>query len=121
MSLRRLVVLAVVLEGRSPSEVAQTYGVSRSWVYTLLSRYKAEGEQAFEPRSRRPTSSPRAVCADTVALITALREELVSAGLDAGAATIRWHLADRHQVTVAESTIWRTLTRQGLIVPQPRK
>ena len=30
------------------------YGVSESWIFELLARYKAEGEAAFEPRSRRP-------------------------------------------------------------------
>jgi hypothetical protein len=39
------------------SEVAKSYGVARSWVYTLLARYQAEGEGAFEPRSRRPKTS----------------------------------------------------------------
>jgi hypothetical protein len=28
----------------------KSYGVARSWVYTLLARYQAEGEAAFEPR-----------------------------------------------------------------------
>jgi transposase len=36
----RLVITAVVLEGRSPSEVAKTYEVSRSWIYELVARYR---------------------------------------------------------------------------------
>ena len=52
MSKARLVITAVELEGRSPSEVAASYGVSRSWVYELLARYRAEGDSALEPRSR---------------------------------------------------------------------
>lgn len=58
MSKARLVITAVVLEGRSQSEVAKTYGVSKGWVSKLIARYNAEGEGAFEPRSRRPKSSP---------------------------------------------------------------
>ncbi len=32
MSMARVVIMAVVLEGRSKSEVAHDYGVSRRWV-----------------------------------------------------------------------------------------
>ena len=121
MSLARVVVLAVVVEGRSPSEVARAYSVSRSWIYTLVGRYRREGEAAFLARSRRPRTSPRSICPELVAEIVSLREELTRAGHDAGAATIAWHLEQRHDVRVAAVTVWRTLTRMGLIVPQPRK
>lgn len=50
----RLVITAVVLENRPIAEVVRDFGVSRSWFYELLARYRAEGEAAFEPRSRRP-------------------------------------------------------------------
>ena len=53
VSKARLVITAVVVEGRSPSEVARSYGVARSWVYELVARYRAEGDTAFEARSRR--------------------------------------------------------------------
>ena len=49
MSKARLVITAVVVEGRSPSEVARSYSVARSWVDALVARYHAEGEAAFEP------------------------------------------------------------------------
>ena len=60
MSKARLVITAVVLEGRSHSEVARAYGVSQGWISRLVARYRQEGEAAFEPRSRRPRSSPAA-------------------------------------------------------------
>ena len=60
MSKARLVITAVVAEGRSQGEVARAYGVSQGWVSRLVARYRAEGEAAFEPRSRRPRTSPRA-------------------------------------------------------------
>ncbi len=68
MSTSRLVITAVILQKRSVAEVVTEYGVSRSWVYELLARYRAEGEDAFEPRSRRPRRSPRATPAATVEL-----------------------------------------------------
>jgi hypothetical protein len=41
--------------------------------------------------------------------------------LDAVSNTIASHLAKQHQLTVSEATIWRTLTRAGLIIPEPKK
>ena len=121
MSQARLVITAVVLEQRPVADVVAEYGVSRSWVYELLARYKLEGDAAFEPRSRRPLTSPKAISPDTVELIVRLRKGLTEQGLDAGPATLGWHLTHHHQLTVSESTIARTLTREGLVVPEPKK
>ena len=54
MSKARFVITAVVVGGRSQGEVARAYGVSQGWVSHLVARYRAEGDAAFEPRSRRP-------------------------------------------------------------------
>lgn len=117
----RLVITAVVTEHRTPAEVAAAYGVSRSWVYELLARYRAEGDAALEPRSRRPKTSPRAIPDATVELITRLRKELAGQGLDAGPDTIAWHLQHHHQVKVSPATISRYLARAGLVAAEPRK
>jgi len=121
VSKARLVITAVVVEGRRPGEVAAAYGVARSWVYELVARYRAEGDTAFEPRSRRPRTSPTAIADTTVELIVELRRQLSAQGLDAGADTIAWHLEHHHGVRVSRATIDRTLRRQGLVVPAPRK
>jgi transposase len=76
MSKARLVITAVTVEKRPVSEVARDYGVARSWVYTLLARYRAEGEAAFEPRSRRPKTSPKAINDETADLVVRLRKDL---------------------------------------------
>ena len=117
----RLVITAVVVEGRSPSEVARTYNVTRSWVYALVARYRDEGDAAFEPRSRRPKRSPNAIEESTVELILELRRTLTRRGLDAGPDTIRWHLEHHHQIRVHTATIYRTLQRHELITPEPKK
>jgi transposase InsO family protein len=101
--------------------VARTYGVSKGWVSKLVARYRIEGEAAFEPRSRRPTSTPTAIAATTVELIVQLRWDLTRQGLDAGADTIAWHLQQHHGLKVSRATIHRTLHRQGLVVPAPKK
>jgi len=43
VSKARLVITAVVVEGRSQAEVARTYGVSQPWISRLVARYRAEG------------------------------------------------------------------------------
>ena len=121
MSRARLVITALFLEGQTPAEVAARYGVHRSWVYRLKARYLAEGDAALEPRSRRPKTSPTAIPAETIELIVRLRKQLTESGLDAGPDTIAWHLCHHHRVTVSPATIARTLTRQGLVSPQPNK
>jgi transposase InsO family protein len=121
MSKARLVITAVIVEKRSVSEVARAYGVARSWIYTLLARYRAEGEAAFEPRSRRPRTSPTAISDAAVELIVRLRKDLAGQGLDAGPHTIAWHLEHHHQIRVSAATISRYLTRAGLVTPEPKK
>ena len=121
MSKARLVITAVVTEGRSQGEVARAYGVSQGWVSRLVARYRAEGEAAFEPRSRRPKTSPGRSAGGTVDLIVGLRKDLAGQGLDAGPDTICWHLEHHHQVRVSAATISRYLARAGLVTPEPRK
>jgi transposase InsO family protein len=121
MSKARLVITAVVAEGLSQGEAARRYGVSQGWVSRLLGRYRAEGEAAFEPRSRRPRTSPNAIAPGTVDLIVALRKELSGQGLDAGPHTIAWHLQHHHRVTVSPATVSRYLTRHGMVTPDPSK
>ena len=121
MSKARLVITAIEIEGRTVADVVASYGVSRSWIYELLARYRTEGEAAYEPRSRRPKTSPAAISDQTVQLIVLLRKQLTESGLDAGPETIAWHLTHHHQTTVSVSTIARTLTRQSLVTPEPKK
>jgi transposase InsO family protein len=121
MSLARLVVTAVVVEGRSKSAVARDYRVSRRWVITLVQRFLAEGETALAPRSRRPHTSPRRTPRAVEDEIVALRKELDRDGHEAGAATIAYHLEQRHGAAPAVSTIWRILKDRGFVTPQPHK
>jgi transposase InsO family protein len=90
-------------------------------VSKLVARYRADGEAAFEPRSRRPKSSPKAISGESADLIVRLRKELSGQGLDAGPDTICWHLRHHHQVTVSAATVSRYLAARGLVVPEPRK
>jgi transposase InsO family protein len=121
MGMPQLVVTAALVEGRSKSEVAREYGVSRRWVITLVQRYLAEGDAGLQPRSRRPLHSPGRTARDIEEEVIALRKELERDGHEAGAATIAFHLQRRHGDSPAVSTIWRILSARGFVIPQPHK
>jgi transposase InsO family protein len=121
VSKARLVITAVTVENRPVAEVVADYGVARSWVYELLARYRAEGEAAFEPRSRRPHTTPGSTPSAVVDLVLRIRKQLTDAGLDAGAETIGWHLTHRHHTTLSRATINRILVRAGAVTPDPSK
>jgi len=110
-----------VLEQRSQAETARLFEVSESWVSRLVARCRTEGDAAFEPRSRRPRTSPTKTTDETVELIVGLRQQLTAQGLDAGPYTIQWHLKQHHNHTASVSTIRRRLVDAGLITPEPRK
>ena len=121
MDLARYVVDAVVLEGRSYREVARAHGVSKSWVGKLVGRFRTGGYGAIEPRSRAPKTIPHRTPDTLEEEIVALRKELSELGVDAGAATIAYHLGGRHDRVPSVSTIWRVLRRRGFVAPQPHK
>ena len=89
MSKARVIILSVEVEGLSQSEAAALYGVSKGWVSKLMARYRLEGDAAFEPRSRRPKTSPTKVADVMNQAIVNLRVDLTTRGLDAGPATIQ--------------------------------
>ena len=121
MGLARYVVDAVVLEGRSPRQLARQHGISKSWIYELVARYRAGGYAALEPRSRRPHSCAHRTSPELETAIVALRTELAGAGHDAGPATIAHHLSQRRGESPSLATVWRILRRHDLVTPQPHK
>jgi transposase InsO family protein len=119
--LGRYIVDAVVLEGRSPTQIAREHGLSERWVFKLLRRFREGGYASLEPRSRRPKSCSKQVDPQIQDLIVKLRCELAAAGYDAGPQTIHHHLSERVAEPPSVATIWRILKRNGLITPEPHK
>ncbi|WP_237700658.1 DDE-type integrase/transposase/recombinase [Janibacter sp. HTCC2649] len=123
MSRAKLVITAITVEGLSQADAARRYDASQAWVSRLMARFRDEGEAAYEPRSRRPKSSPTAIGGEVIEAILAQRDRLVAAGHDAGPETIHWHLeqSDTLVRVPSRATIARTLTRQGRVTPEPKK
>jgi transposase InsO family protein len=120
-ALARYIVDAVVLERRSPTELARDHGITRRWIHKLVKRFKEGGYSALEPRSRRPHSCSHQISSDVQAKVLRLRQELVAAGHDAGPDTIAHHLKGQVDKVPSAATVWRLLKRNGLITPQPHK
>src|SRR4051794_5659579 len=121
MDLAGYVIKAVLVEGRSVREVAADHGVSKTWLYELLARYRADGADGLTPRSKRPTRSPSRVSIELEEQIVELRKTLTDQGLDAGPHTLQVHLERAHASAPSTSTIWRILVRRGFVTPQPHK
>ena len=121
MSKARVIVLSVAHQGLSKAQAARKFGVSWQWVHTLVTRYEADGVDALEPRSRRPSTNSRRTPEPIRDRIVELRQQLVADGLDAGPVTIAWHLNREGLTTPAVSTIRRIITSAGLVTPEPKK
>jgi transposase InsO family protein len=120
MSKQRVIVEAV-LSGKSQSEVARLYGISQPRVSQLVAAWRTGGWDALEPKSRRPRTNPNATPPVVVDRILALRAELIVDGCDAGPHSIAGILEDEMPTPPGVTTIWRILTRAGVITPEPRK
>jgi transposase InsO family protein len=126
MDLAGYVINAVLVEGRKVNEVCAAHGISRSWLYELIARYRQQGEPGLAAGSKRPRSSPTKVPAAIEDEIVALRKSLAEEGLDAGPHTIQVHLLRRRRgraraAVPSVATIWRVLSRRGFIRPEPQK
>jgi transposase InsO family protein len=115
--------IAVASEELNVSAFCREHGISRQTFYQWRRRYLAAGLEGLEPRSRAPRTSPQRITAEVEDAIVALRKELDELGVDAGPATIQWHLGRRvgRRVAPSQATIWRVLGRRGFVVPEPRK
>jgi transposase InsO family protein len=121
VELARYVVDAVVVEGRSMRAVAREHGVSKSWVHTLVGRYRAGGYDALAPRSKSARCVANRTSDEVEDRIVGLRKEVIDQGFDCGAHTIHYHLSLSDPSPPSVSTIWRLLKRRGFITPQPHK
>ncbi|SNS81558.1 DNA binding domain-containing protein, excisionase family, partial [Geodermatophilus saharensis] len=67
----RKLIIARVLAGHRPGEVAKQLGISRQTVYKWVRRWRTEGAAGLADRSSRPHRMPRRTSPETVARIIA--------------------------------------------------
>ncbi len=116
-------VLEVVAEGRTVTEVARQWRVSRQTLHAWLARYENGGLEGLADRSHRPASCPHQMTGDVEAVVLELRR----AHPFWGPRRIRVELERRRgKLAMAgvelpsESGVYRSLVRAGLIEPSRR-
>lgn len=111
-------VLAVIAEGRSVTEVAAQWRVSRQTLHTWLARYEVEGLDGLTNRSHRPVSCPHQIPGVLEARILEMRR----AHPFWGPRRIVGELARSGLTDVpSESAVYRCLVRAGVIAPVRRQ
>jgi transposase len=116
-------VLAVLADGRSVTEVAQQWGVSRQSVHAWLRRYEEAGLPGLVSRSTRPGSCPHQMSG----LVEALVLEMRRAHPGWGPRRILYELGRVDPVELggaalpSRSAVYRCLVRAKLIDPQARR
>jgi transposase InsO family protein len=113
--------VATLPDGQNWSFWSRELKMSRPTIYKWRARYREFGEAGLIERSRAPHVPAGRTPADIEDRVVRLRKELTDAGLDAGAVTIAWHLAQEDKVFVSDATVWRILGRRGLIAPSARQ
>jgi transposase InsO family protein len=103
------------------SQFCRDQQISRQTFYKWRRRFGQDGLAGLQDQSRRPNSSPGQTPAAVEEAVLRQRKQLLELGLDHGPQSIVWTL-ERDEMTVpSRSTVWRILTRHGLIVAQPQK
>ena len=117
MDERVLFVADYVRELYSFSELCSRYGVSRKTGYKWIERYRRDGAQGLEERSRRPASQPAQLPYALQQAIIALRG---SRRTELGPKKIQVRLRERYpdQDVPSRTTIYNVLKRAGLITPR---
>jgi len=119
---RRLLAIALILEGQTRASAAALSGMDRQTLRDWVQRYNEQGVAGL--RSIRSGGRPAALTADQMATLRAL----TIAGPDPETAkVVRWRCVDlreevaqRFSVTVTEGTIGKWLRKLGLTRLQPR-
>ena len=111
-------VLAVIAEGRSVTEVAAQWKVSRQTLHAWLARYEVEGLEGLSDRSHRPAGCPHQMPAVLEARVLEMRR----AHPFWGPRRILAELARaRISPLPSESAVYRCLVRAGVIEPVRRR
>ena len=110
-------VLAVISDGRTVTEVARDWDVSRQTLHDWLRRYEVEGIEGLGNRSHRPAHCPHQMAPEVEAQLLELRR----ARPYLGARRLALELARKGtQQAPSKSAVHRSLVRAGVTDPNRR-
>jgi transposase InsO family protein len=111
-------ILAVIGDGRTVSEVAADWGVSRRTMHRWLVRYESDGLEGLNNRSHRPAQSPHQM----PPAVEAMALEMRRSHPYWGARRIAFELVrKRVERAPSESAVYRCLVRAAVIDPVSRQ
>lgn len=111
-------VLAVISDGRTVTEVATQWKVSRQTLHAWLARYEAEGLDGLADRSHRPASCPHQMPPALEARALELRRARPYWGARRIALAM---VREGAKPPPSESAVYRALVRAGVIDPVGRR
>src|SRR6267378_3280170 len=111
-------VMAVISEGRTITQVARDWGVSRQTMHAWLARYEADGLEGLANLSHRPAHCPHQMAAAVEVELLEMRRAKPYWGERRLALELR---RKREQPAPSKSAIYRALVRAGVIDPLPRR
>ena len=104
------------LDGESPKEVYTSLNRSKKWFFKWLNRYQSGATDWFKELSRAPLTRPSGLGTAEKELIISTRSRLESSPFaQIGVSAIKWELQKLGLPFHSDSTINRTLKREGLV------
>jgi putative transposase len=104
------------LAGEAPKAVYTSLDRSKKWFFKWLKRYQSGADDWYQERSRAPLTRPSGLSATDKDLIVSTRNRLDSSPFaQIGVSAIKWELHKLGLPFCSDSTINRTLKREGLV------
>lgn len=102
--------------GESPKKIYQKLGRSESWFFKWLKRYRNEGKDWAQSRSRRPHRIPHKIDKALEQAVIETRKYLESQRYaQIGALNVSWHMREKGITPPSIPTINRILKRNNLV------
>lgn len=98
------------------------HGISRKTFYVLRARVLSDGPAAvFEPRSRRPRSSPSTLSEEVMDQAVQVRTALEASGLDHGPISVHEQMKTMGLAAPSVASLARIFRQRGVAWVEPRK
>jgi transposase len=114
--LRKEAIRRHIWDGESPIAVYTSINRSKEWFFKWLKRYQSGAADWYKDRSKAPITRPIEISQQEKEIIIATRTRLESEPYNqVGVSAIKWELHKLGLSLRSDSTINRTLKREGLV------
>ena len=114
--LRKEAIRRHILEAEPPKEIYTSLKRSKEWFFKWLKRYQSGAADWFKDRSRVPATKPKEISTKEREIIIGTRTRLESEPYaQIGVSAIKWELHKLGLPLRSDSTINRTIKREGLV------